>query len=198
MTYLLGLTGGIATGKSTADRFFIKKKIPVIDADQIAHELMLKGNSSYKLIVAHFGEGILAATGEIDRKKLGAIVFNNKNQLKKLNELTHPLILNNMEEKIGQYRANNEPLVILDIPLLFEGNLTNLCDATLLISAPVQLQLSRLMIRNSLSKQEAQRRIASQMPLSEKKKLADYVIENTGTINDLENKLSNLLKEIGR
>lgn len=198
MTYFLGLTGGIATGKSTADEFFKKRNIPIIDLDQIAHELMIKGNASYKVIVAYFGKEILADNGEIDRKKLGAIVFNDKNQLKRLNELTHPLILNNMEEKITQYQNQAEPLVVLDIPLLFEDSLTHYCDATLLITAPFQLELDRLMARNNLSEEDAQKRIASQMPLSDKEKLADYVIENTGTVNDLENNLSSLLEEIGR
>lgn len=198
MTYFLGLTGGIATGKSTADEFFKKRNIPIIDLDQIAHELMIKGNVSYKVIVAYFGKEILADNGEIDRKKLGAIVFNDKNQLKRLNELTHPLILNNMEEKITQYQNQAVPLVVLDIPLLFEDNLTHYCDATLLITAPFQLELDRLMARNNLSEEDAQKRIASQMPLSDKEKLADYVIENTGTVNDLENNLSSLLEEIGR
>lgn len=198
MTYFLGLTGGIATGKSTADEFFKKKNIPIVDSDQIAHELMAKDQASYQAIVGHFGNEILAADGEIDRKKLGSIVFNDKNQLKRLNELTHPLILNNMEEKITQYQAQGVPLVILDIPLLFEDDLSHYCDATLLVTAPPQLELSRLMARNNLSKEDAQKRIASQMPLSEKEKLADYVIENAGTVNDLENKLSSLLEEIGR
>lgn len=198
MTYFLGLTGGIATGKSTADEFFKKRNIPIIDLDQIAHELMTKDNASYKAIVTYFGKEILADDGEIDRKKLGAIVFNDKNQLKRLNELTHPLILNNMEEKITQYQNQAVPLVVLDIPLLFEDNLTHYCDATLLITAPFQLELDRLMARNNLSEEDAQKRIASQMPLSDKEKLADYVIENTGTVNDLENNLSSLLEEIGR
>lgn len=198
MTYFLGLTGGIATGKSTADEFFKKRNIPIIDLDQIAHELMAKGNASYKAIVAYFGKEILADDGEIDRKKLGAIVFNDKNQLKRLNELTHPLILNNMEEKITQYQNQAVPLVVLDIPLLFEDNLTHYCDATLLITAPFQLELDRLMARNNLSEEDAQKRIASQMSLSDKEKLADYVIENAGTVNDLENNLSSLLEEIGR
>lgn len=198
MTYFLGLTGGIATGKSTADEFFKKKNIPIIDLDQIAHELMMKDQASYKAILDHFGNDILAEDGEIDRKKLGAIVFNDKNQLKSLNELTHPLILNNMEEKMSQYQKQGTQIVILDIPLLFEGNSTHYCDSTLLITAPLELELSRLMKRNNLDEKEARQRIASQMPLSEKEKLADYVIENAGTVNDLENKLSSLLEEIGR
>lgn len=198
MTYFLGLTGGIATGKSTADNFFKKRNIPIVDADQIAHELMSKGQASYETIVGHFGEKILAKSGEIDRQKLGAIVFGDKNQLKSLNELTHPLILNNMEEKIMQYQSKGIPLVILDIPLLFEDNLVHYCDATLLITAPFQLELSRLMTRNNLNREDAQKRIASQMPLSEKEKLADYVIENAGTVTDLENNLSSLLEKIGR
>lgn len=198
MTYFLGLTGGIATGKSTADEYFKKKNIPIIDTDKIAHELMAPGQASYRAILKHFGKEILAENQEINRKKLGAIVFNDKNQLKCLNELTHPLILNNMEEKITQYQRQNISLVILDIPLLFEDNLVHYCDATVLITAPPQLELSRLMARNNLNEVDAQKRIASQMPLTEKEKLADYVIDNSGTVKDLESKLSSLLKEIGR
>ena len=193
MTYFLGLTGGIASGKSTADEFFKKKKIPIIDSDLIAHKIMEIGQNGYKAVVDYFGTDILNDDQTINRRKLGGIVFNDKAKLKKLNELTHPLVHQEIKQQMAQYRANQENLVVIDVPLLFESSFESLCNGVLVISISPEL-----MKRNDFTKKEAIVRINNQMPLSEKEKRATYVVANTGTIGDLEKKLSDLLQEIGR
>lgn len=198
MTYFLGLTGGIASGKSTADEFFKKKKIPIIDSDLIAHKIMEIGQNGYKAVVDYFGTDILNDDQTINRRKLGGIVFNDKAKLKKLNELTHPLVHQEIKQQMAQYRANQEKLVVIDVPLLFESGFESLCNGVLVISITPELQIERLMKRNAFTKKEAIARINNQMPLSEKEKRATYVVANTGTIDDLEKKLSDLLQEIGR
>lgn len=198
MTYFLGLTGGIASGKSTADEFFEKKKIPIIDSDLIAHKIMEIGQNGYKAVVDYFGTDILNDDQTINRRKLGGIVFNDKAKLKKLNELTHPLVHQEIKQQMARYRANQEKLVVIDVPLLFESGFESLCNGVLVISITPELQIERLMKRNAFTKKEAIARINNQMPLSEKEKRATYVVANTGTIDDLEKKLSDLLQEIGR
>ena len=198
MTYFLGLTGGIASGKSTADEFFKKKKIPIIDSDLIAHKIMEIGQNGYKAVVDYFGTDILNDDQTINRRKLGGIVFNDKAKLKKLNELTHPLVHQEIKQQMARYRANQENLVVIDVPLLFESGFESLCNGVLVISITPELQIERLMKRNAFTKKEAIARINNQMPLSEKEKRATYVVANTGTIDDLEKKLSDLLQEIGR
>ena len=198
MTYFLGLTGGIASGKSTADDFFKKRNIPIIDSDLIAHQIMEVGQNGYNAIVAYFGTNILNDDQTINRRQLGEIVFNDKAKLKKLNELTHPLVHQEIKRQMEQYRLNQEKLVVIDVPLLFESGFESLCDGVLVISISPELQLKRLMKRNNFTEKEALVRINNQMPLSEKEKRATYVVANTGTINDLEKRLSDLLQKIGR
>ncbi|QNQ83988.1 dephospho-CoA kinase [Lactobacillus sp. PV037] len=198
MTYFLGLTGGIATGKSTVDKLFREKKIPIIDADKIAHQLMLPNEKNYNEIVKNFGNKVLASDLTIDRKKLGEIVFSDKIKLTLLNDITHPNIITEIKNQMAQLEKREEPLVVLDIPLLFEEKLEYLCEGVLLISAPKQLQLQRLMARNNLSQSQANQRIISQMPLVEKKKLADYVIENDQDLGVLKDKVIAILKYLGR
>lgn len=198
MTYFLGLTGGIASGKSTADDFFKKKNIPIIDSDLIAHKIMEVGQAGYQAVVDYFGTDILNDDQTINRRKLGEIVFNDQAKLKKLNSLTHPLVHQEIKRQMEQYRLNQEKLVVIDVPLLFESGFESLCDGVLVISISPELQLKRLMKRNNFTEKEALSRINNQMPLSEKEKRATYVVANTGTINDLEKRLSDLLQKIGR
>ncbi|GAA3626858.1 dephospho-CoA kinase [Lactobacillus hamsteri] len=196
MTLVLGLTGGIATGKSTADEFFEKKKIPVIDADKIAHGIYDIGKPAWKKIRDEFGEEYLNSDQTVNRKKLGQLVFTNKSKLMLLNEITHPLILEEIQAQINIYKIKAASLIIVDMPVLFESGAQKYCDQTLVITIPQNVQIERLMARNSLTKQEAIDRIHSQMPLSEKEAKATYVVSNIGTKKDLENKLEKLLLEI--
>lgn len=196
MSYVLALTGGIATGKSTADDFFRKKNIPIIDCDQIAHELMEPGNASWQAIKDHFGMEYLNSDQTINRKKLGQLVFSNKQALSELNQVTHPLIFDKTVAKIKEYR--DFALVILDAPVYFEAGLDkkHVTNGVLVITLPEQLQIERLKKRNNLTDQEAIKRINSQIPLVEKEKMANFVVANTGTIKELENKLEQILIKI--
>lgn len=196
MSYVLALTGGIATGKSTADDFFRKKNIPIIDCDQIAHELMEPGNESWQAIKDHFGMEYLNSDQTINRKKLGQLVFSNKQALSELNQVTHPLIFDKTVAKIKEYR--DFALVILDAPVYFEAGLDkkHVANGVLVITLPEQLQIERLKKRNNLTDQEAIKRINSQIPLVEKEKMANFVVANTGTIKELENKLEQILIKI--
>lgn len=198
MTYFLGLTGGIASGKSTADDFFKKENIPIIDSDLIVHQIMEVGQNGYNAVVAYFGTNILNDDQTINRRQLGEIVFSDKAKLKKLNELTHPLVHQEIKLQMEQYSLEKEKLVVIDVPLLFESGFESLCDGVLVISISPELQIKRLMKRNNFTKKEALARIDNQMPLSEKEKRATYVVTNIGKISDLEEKLSDLLQEIGR
>ena len=196
MTYVLALTGGIATGKSTADQFFEKKNIPIVDCDKIAHDLMEPKNTSWQVIKDNFGEEYLNDDQTINRKKLGQLVFSDKSALNRLNQLTHPLIFDKTIQKIESYQ--NEDMVILDAPVYFESgwNKKNIADGILVITLPETVQIDRLKQRNNLTDEEARMRIKSQIPLDKKIQLADFVIENTGTIKELESKLEQLLNKI--
>ena len=196
MTYVLALTGGIATGKSTADQFFEKKNIPIVDCDKIAHDLMEPKNTSWQAIKDNFGEEYLNSDQMINRKKLGQLVFSNKSALNRLNQLTHPLIFDKTIQKIESYQ--NEDMVILDAPVYFESgwDKKNIADGILVITLPETVQIDRLKQRNNLTDEEARMRIKSQIPLDKKTQLADFVIENTGTIKELESKLEQLLNKI--
>lgn len=184
MTYLLGLTGGIASGKSTISHFFKEKKIPVIDADIVARQVVEPGTIGLKRIVKAFGEDVLLDSGELNRKKLGQIVFNDDQKRTQLNDILSELIRENILNQINYYQNKNVSLIVLDIPLLFEGGYDSLVDAIMVSYVPREVQLTRLMSRDNLSKEEAIKRIDSQMSLDKKKELASVVIDNTGSIDE--------------
>ena len=196
MTLVLGLTGGIATGKSTADKFFEEKNNPIVDCDEIAHNIMNVNKPAWKDIKEVFGEKYLNEDQTINRKKLGKLVFNDPTKMKILNEITHPRIFQEMESQIAQYKSEGYSLIIVDAPVLFESHSEKYYDKTLVISLPQDLQIKRLMARNNLTKEEALSRINSQMSLKEKEARATYVIENTGSVEDLYKKLNELLTKI--
>lgn len=196
MTFVLGLTGGIATGKSTADQILKSKGIPVIDADQIAHQLLAVGQAGWQNVKQAFGPAYLLPDQRINRQKLGNYVFEHPRALKKLTGLNVPLIIAKIEEEIKSYRAQKKGLIVLDAPTLFENKLQHLCSAVVVITLPQKLEIERLRQRNHLTDQQARARIQSQMPLKEKERLADYVIANTGTIKELEQKMCLLLNKI--
>lgn len=196
MTLVLGLTGGIATGKSTADKFFEEKNIPIVDCDEIAHNIMNVNKPAWEDIKEIFGDEYLNEDQTINRKKLGKLVFNDPTKMKILNEITHPRIFQEMESQIAQYKSEDYSLIIVDAPVLFESHSEKYYDETLVISLPQDLQIKRLMARNNLTKEEALSRINSQMSLKEKEARATYVIENTGSVEDLYKKLNELLTKI--
>ena len=196
MTLYLGLTGGIATGKSAASNYFINQGVPVVDTDKIAHELMKPGKRNYQGIVEYFGKGILNQDLSINRKVLGQIVFNEAEQLAALNAITHPGIRDETMLQMQRYHEMGYWICVVDVPLLFEAGLEEIVDKTLVIYTTPELELERLMQRDHLNSSAALERIHSQMPLKQKVKKADYAIENTGTIDELERNLGNLLNEL--
>ncbi|KAB2334191.1 dephospho-CoA kinase [Bacillus mesophilum] len=197
MSLVIGLTGGIASGKSTVSSMLKKMGFTVIDADIEARLAVEKGTEAYEEIVHHFGEDILNETDEIDRAKLGSIIFQEEEQRLKLNSIVHPAVRQQMLQKKEAAIQKGESLIILDIPLLFESKLEYLADQTLLIYVDEQTQLARLMARNKLTEDEAKARIRSQLPLADKKKLADDIIYNIGTIEETQHQLLSLLKKWG-
>jgi dephospho-CoA kinase len=195
MTLTIGLTGGIASGKSTVTKMIRELGIPVIDADQVARDVVKVGEEAYTQIVATFGQDILQANGEIDRAKLGAIVFHNEQERKKLNAIVHPAVRRRMMAEKEEYVQSGAKTIVLDIPLLFESELTHLIDKVIVVYVDDEVQLERLMKRNGFSKEEALARIRSQMPLHEKVKKADAVINNNGTVEETKQQLLQILRE---
>lgn len=194
---LVGLTGSIATGKSTVSEMFRRKGAEIIDADQIAREVVEPGTEGLERIAREFGPGILDDEGKLNRERLGARIFHNPAEREKLNRLLHPLIVDSMRDKTEKIKKEKDPdLLIWDVPLLIEGNLTHWVEAVILVYTPKEIQLERLMKRNALSREEAEKRILAQMDIEEKKKHADYVIDNRGTLSETERQVDQLWKQL--
>ncbi|MFS1517655.1 dephospho-CoA kinase [Bacillus sp. SCS-151] len=194
MTLIIGLTGGIASGKSTVAKMLEKLGFPIVDADIIAREVVTAGESAYKKIIATFGEKVTQPNGELDREKLGNIIFHDEEKRQQLNSIVHPAVRKKMFERMDEYMKQGLQVVILDIPLLFESKLTDMVDKTLLVYVDPDVQLHRLMQRNNYLKHEAEARINSQMPLKDKISLASAVLNNNGSILNTEEQLHKLLQ----
>eukprot|EP01117_Protostelium_nocturnum_P002854 TRINITY_DN13774_c0_g1_i1.p1 TRINITY_DN13774_c0_g1~~TRINITY_DN13774_c0_g1_i1.p1 ORF type:complete len:231 (+),score=67.39 TRINITY_DN13774_c0_g1_i1:90-782(+) len=179
---IIGLTGGIASGKSTISKFFMSKNVVVIDLDVIARQVVEPGRPAYKSIVKVFGPDVLLSSGgAIDRIKLGKIVFENENLRRKLNSITHRYILIEVFRQIFFNYLKGKQVVILDVPLLFETGFHRITSKNIVVYVDEQTQLERLLKRDpQLSKEDAMNRIKAQKSLEEKRKLADFVIDNTG------------------
>lgn len=195
MSHIIGLTGGIASGKSTVSNILKELSIPVIDADEEARLAVNKGEKAYNDIVAYFGEEVLMEDGSIDRPKLGGIIFPNPEKRAVLNSIVHPAVREKMQQKKEHYISLGERIIVLDIPLLFESKLTRLIDKVIVVYVDEQTQLERLMSRNGYTIEEAKSRIASQLPLKDKRNLADYVIDNNGSIEETRKQLLDILRK---
>ncbi|PAE41994.1 dephospho-CoA kinase [Bacillus sp. 7884-1] len=193
MSLVIGLTGGIASGKSTVSNMLKEMDITVIDADVEARLAVEKGEPAYQKIIAEFGDDILLDTEEIDRVKLGSIIFHNAEKRQLLNGIVHPEVRKRMNNQVEAARARGEQVIVLDIPLLFESKLTHMVEKTILVYVDRDIQLNRLMERNDLSLEDAKARISSQMPLSDKVALADAVINNNGSISETKRQLIEIL-----
>lgn len=193
---ILGLTGGIATGKSTVTGMLRERGIPVIDADQIAREVVEPGKPAYEAIVRHFGRDILLEDGEINRKKLGEIVFSDEAERQKLNAIVHPEVRRVMREEAEAAEANGADIVFMDIPLLFESKLQYMVEKIVLVYAPADMQLARMMERDELEEEQAQKRLKAQFPIDQKKKDADFLIDNSTTREETERQVEKLLAEL--
>lgn len=177
----VGLTGGIASGKSTVARMLEEKGAVLIDLDELAHAVQEPETPVWREIVRHFGREILKADGTIDRGKLGAAVFADRAKLELLNRLVHPAVLAEWQKRIEEIRKTRpDAVVVSDIPLLIEAGLAPLADVILLVYLSPEEQIRRLMARNGYSLEEAEQRLAAQMPLGDKIAHADIVIRNDG------------------
>lgn len=177
----IGLTGGIASGKSSVGRWLAQRGIPVLDADQVAREVLASGSEATRQVIAHFGDRVRVkgSTGEeacLDRAALGRIVFSDANERRWLEQLVHPRVRDHFDVEL--LRLQQEPIVVLMIPLLFEAGLEHLCTEIWVVTCAEQQQQERLMARDGLTVEEARLRIAAQMPLASKCARADLVIDN--------------------
>jgi dephospho-CoA kinase len=197
MSLIIGLTGGIASGKSTVSKMLKDLSIPVIDADQEARLAVEKGEEAYSAIVDYFGKEIIKEDESIDRAKLGEIVFRNEEKRSVLNRIVHPAVREKMLQKKERYKEEGHSYIVLDIPLLFESQLTSMVDKVIVVYVDEAIQLERLKKRNEFSDAEAQARITSQMPLTEKLKLADAIINNNGTVEETRKQLDFILQKWG-
>ncbi|MEJ8547252.1 dephospho-CoA kinase [Brevibacillus borstelensis] len=193
---ILGLTGGIATGKSTVTAMLREQGIPVIDADQIARDVVEPGKPAYEAIVRHFGREILLPGGQIDRKKLGEIVFSDEAERQRLNAIVHPEVRRVMREEAEAAEQNGAKIVFMDIPLLFESKLQHMVDKVVVVYAPAQLQLARMMERDEFEEEQAQKRLRAQLPIDQKRAEADFVIDNTGSREETQKQVIQLLERL--
>lgn len=196
MTLVVGLTGGIATGKSTVAQMFVDKGIPVIDTDTIARDLLHKGTDPHAAVVDAFGNDILLTDGQINRKMLGRIIFGDPNKRKTLNDIVHPHVLRIVETEIERYKELGQPIVVVDVPLLFESGFDEVCDKTIVVYTSPEQQLKRLVERDVIQTEYAQMKIAAQMSVEDKAKRADYVIDNSFSILKTKKDFVKILEEL--
>lgn len=195
MTNIIGITGGIASGKSTVTAFLREQGYPVIDADAVVHELQAKGGKLYQILVAEFGEDILLKDGTLDRAKLGQAVFADSDLRARLSSLQDQIIREELLARRDVLKQAEE-VVFMDIPLLYEADYSGEVDQVWLVYVDKAQQLARLMKRNGLSSQDAENRLAAQLSLEEKRGLADVVIDNSGSVEATLAQVERLLREM--
>lgn len=194
----VALTGGIASGKSTVCQMLEEKGCQILDADKIAHELILPGNPCYQPVVETFGHDILAPNGRIDRSKLGARVFRDPAELARLNQIIHPEVKRKILARLDALsRQRYEPHVVVDVSVLFESGFHQNFEFLIVVSCTIQQQLERLQLRNDLPKIEARRRLSSQWSLEEKARRANFVIDNSGSLENTRYQVDLLLDRLG-
>jgi dephospho-CoA kinase len=203
MTCLLGLSGGIGSGKSTVTRILDELGATTIDADAIVHEQQAAGQPMLAEIAAAFGDDVISSDGTLDREALGAIVFRDEKARARLVAIVHPPVIAEMMRRANAAVEADEPLVVLDIPLLFEGRVNGRgsgaimdFDETLCVWVSRKVQIERTMARDACTAEEAERRIAAQLPIDEKRKMADHVIDNSGTVEQTRTQVAELVARL--
>jgi len=181
---VIGLTGGIASGKSTVSRILLELGAPVVDADAIVHQLQVPGTPVMAAIAAQFGPAVLCSDGSLNRAALGAVVFADPARRQLLESIVHPAVRTRMWEEVEQMRAAGRTAVVLDIPLLLEGGLERTVDRVWLVYVDRATQRSRLMARDGIGREQAEQRIAAQIDLEQKRRHATLVIDNGGSEGD--------------
>lgn len=193
----IGLTGGIATGKSTVSKILQTKGYAVVDADLLARKVVERGSQGLASVVSAFGSEVLSADGALDRKKMASMVFANPEKLKKLESILHPLIRSEVSRIQTELKNRGELVAFYDVPLLFEKNMQDQFDAILVVAATKDQQLERLQVRDQWTPEQINQRLANQLDLQQKKAQADYVILNTGSLKDLETQVEQVLIKMG-
>lgn len=195
MTKIIGITGGIASGKSTVVAEIRKHGYQVIDADQVVHELQAKGGKLYQALCNWLGTDILQENGELDRKKLGQLIFSSKDMLEKSSHLQNGIIREELARRRDEL-AKTQKVFFMDIPLLIEHDYMEWFDNIWLVHLDEKTQLERLVMRNHFSKEEAKKRMASQMSTEAKKPYADKLLDNSGDLTELKAQINQLLQEL--
>jgi dephospho-CoA kinase len=187
----VGLTGGIACGKSTVAQMFVRLGGHLIDFDKLAHEVQEPGKPAWKDVVNYFGREVLQPDQKIDRKKLAAVVFNHPDKLQALNDIIHPRVYEAWHFRLEEINKHHpHAIVFADVPLLFEGRMQHLFDLTILVMIEPEEQVNRLMSRSAFCRVEAELRLSCQMPIGEKMSLADIIIDNRCAMNETETKVA--------
>jgi len=191
-----GLTGGIASGKSSVSQILKNEGFAVVDADAIAREVVEVGSTGLAAVRAHFGTEILKPDGSLDRKKLGKLVFGQPEKLLQLENILHPLVKQETLRQRNDHQAKGRDFVFYDVPLLFEKRMEKEFDGIIVVTASDEIQRQRMKSRDQLSDAEISNRLQSQIPLAEKIKRATWVIENHGSLQDLRSSVLNLIQKI--
>jgi dephospho-CoA kinase len=193
---VVGLTGGIASGKSTVARAFATLGVPVVDADQLAREVVAKGTPGLDEIARTFGEGVLLADGSLDRKALGAIVFSEPTARMKLNAITHPRIAQAAAERLVRLAETGAPYSLYEAALIVENGMHRGMAALIVVAAPPEVQLARMVSRDGFGEDEARARIAAQSSLAQKLEVADFVIHNEGPKEALDARVAEVHQQL--
>ncbi|KAL0205408.1 hypothetical protein P9112_000715 [Eukaryota sp. TZLM1-RC] len=193
---IVGLTGGIATGKTTVSSLFSQLNAAIVDSDEIAKSIVKPGKPAFKRIVATFGEQVLDEEGNLDRQKLGSIIFKDPSARRKLNSITHPKVIFEMIKQTILHWVCLRLVVVWNTPLLIETNLHKLCKSVVVVFAEPEVQLDRLIKRDGLEKDAALDRIYAQMSIHDKCRLADHVVNNNGDLNSTCSQISSVYKKI--
>lgn len=195
---IVGLTGGVASGKTTVANMFRELGAKIIDADELARSAVERGTEAFQKIVKEFGTDFLDNSGTLDRKKLGKYVFSDPERKEKLEKIVHPVVGKMLMDSIESEREKGTEILILDIPLLFENNMQMWIRPVILVYVNEETQLERLMKREKITEDEARNIIKSQMPLEEKKNLADFIIDNNNDLINTFNQVKMIWQELKR
>lgn len=193
---VIGLTGGIASGKTTVARMIRQIGIPIICADRLAHQVVKPGCKAYQDIVKTFGRSILNKNATINRAKLGMIIFDNEKKRQRLNAIVHPEVMNVMKDQMTKLEKRGTKSVVLDIPLLYEEGLDTMCNEVIMVYAPVRQLKQRLIIRDKLDETQVNKRLKAQMSIEEKKKRAEHLVNNSGDLTKTQEQVERLLRQI--
>ncbi|MCS1351591.1 dephospho-CoA kinase [Mechercharimyces sp. CAU 1602] len=196
---IVGLTGGVATGKSTVAKMLVARGARLIDADQLARTVVEPGTEGLAKVRAKFGESVITTEGELDRGRLRHLIFQDESLRTAINEIIHPLVRQEMRRQIMRYReADPEEVIILDIPLLYESQLTHMVESVIVVYVPFRIQLERLILRDQMGQAAAERMLAAQWSIEKKKEMADFCIDNSKDLVDTERQVDLLWRQLTR